>query len=118
MALREGALLVDIRPPAQRAAEGTIPGAITIERNILEWRLDPSCSARLPIATDFDQWVVVFCSAGYSSSLAAASLREMGFHRATDLIDGFWAWVEAGLPADGVGAQVSVDGVPAQEHTR
>jgi rhodanese-related sulfurtransferase len=92
-----GAVLVDIRPQAQRAAEGEIPGALIIERNVLEWRLDPASSARLPEA-GYDLRVIVFCSEGYTSSLAAAALQELGLHRATDLDGGFWAWQRAGLP--------------------
>ncbi|MDH6113996.1 rhodanese-related sulfurtransferase [Kitasatospora sp. MAP12-15] len=95
-----GALLVDIRPAAQRAAEGQIPGALVIERNVLEWRLDPTGSHRLPEATGYDLPVIVLCSAGYASSLAAASLRELGLHKATDLDGGFVAWAEAGLPTE------------------
>lgn len=95
-AVEAGALLVDIRPAAQRAAEGTIPGALVIERNVLEWRLDPSSAAALPQA-GYDRLVIVTCSEGYTSSLAAASLRELGVD-ATDLAGGFHAWVAAGLP--------------------
>jgi rhodanese-related sulfurtransferase len=97
-AWREGALLVDIRPAAQRAAEGTVPGALVIERNVLEWRLDPTCEARLPEATGWDRRVIVFCSEGYASSLAAATLQDIGLRNATDLDGGFAAWVAAGLP--------------------
>jgi rhodanese-related sulfurtransferase len=92
-----GAVLVDIRPHAQRAFEGEIPGALIVERNVLEWRFDPASAARLPIA-DYDLQVVVFCSEGYTSSLAAAALRELGVTRATDLDGGFRAWQAAGLP--------------------
>jgi len=92
-----GAVLVDIRPQAQRAAEGEIPGALIIERNVLEWRLDPASGARLPEAS-YDLRVIVFCSEGYTSSLAAAALQELGLHRATDLDGGFRAWQRAGLP--------------------
>ncbi|MEV0128110.1 rhodanese-like domain-containing protein [Dactylosporangium sp. NPDC050688] len=94
----DGAVLVDIRPAAQRAAEGGIPGALIVERNVLEWRFDPRSDARLPIADRFDLPVVVFCSEGYTSSLAAASLQDLGLHRATDLAGGFKAWKHAGLP--------------------
>ena len=96
-AAAEGALLVDIRPAAQRAVEGEIPGAVVIERNVLEWRLDPASSARLPQAS-YDLRVIVFCSEGYTSSLAAAALQELGVRGATDLDGGFWAWRRAGLP--------------------
>ena len=97
-AVDRGALLVDTRPAGQRDAEGGIPGALVIERNHLEWRLDPDSDARIPEATDHDVEIVVFCSEGYSSSLAAASLQDLGLRRATDLIGGFRAWREAGLP--------------------
>src|SRR5947207_5246863 len=97
-AQRDGAVLVDIRPAAQRAAEGEIPGALVVERNVLEWRFDPTSDARLPVADRYDVPVVVFCSEGYTSSLAAASLQDLGLHRATDLAGGFLAWRAAGLP--------------------
>ena len=92
------ALLVDIRPEAQRASEGGIPGAVIIERNVLEWRLDPTSSARLSLATDHDLLVIVFCSEGYSSSLAAVALQDLGLWRATDMVGGFHAWHASGLP--------------------
>ena len=97
-AARRGALLVDIRPQWQRDAEGSIPDALIIERNHLEWRLDPTSDARIRQAVDHDVEWVVFCSEGYTSSLAAASLQELGLHRATDLAGGFRAWQAAGLP--------------------
>ncbi|MDT3441569.1 MULTISPECIES: rhodanese-like domain-containing protein [unclassified Pseudofrankia] len=97
-AVAGGALLVDIRPAAQRAAEGEIPTALVIERNVLEWRLDPTSDARLPVATGDDLRVIVICSEGYTSSLAAAALQELGLHRATDVIGGYHAWAAAGLP--------------------
>ncbi len=97
-AMQDGALLVDIRPQAQRAAEGEVPGALIIERNVLEWRLDPASDARLPEAGSYDLRVIVMCSAGYTSSLAAASLQELGLSAATDLAGGFQAWARAGLP--------------------
>jgi len=93
-----GALLVDIRPQAQRAAEGEIPGALVIERNVLEWRFDPASSACLPQA-GYDLRIIVFCSEGYTSSLAAVALQDLGVSRATDLDGGFRAWQRAGLPA-------------------
>ncbi len=93
-----GAVLVDIRPAAQRAAHGEIPGALIVERNVLEWRFDPRSDARLPVAGAYDLPVVVFCQEGYTSSLAAASLQDLGLHRATDLAGGFAAWQAAGLP--------------------
>ena len=97
-AVQDGALLVDIRPQAQRAAEGEVPGALIIERNVLEWRLDPASDARLPEAGSYDLRVIVMCSAGYTSSLAAASLQDLGLSAATDLEGGFQAWARAGLP--------------------
>lgn len=97
-AAARGALLVDIRPAAQRAREGEIPDSLIIERNVLEWRLDPTGSHRIPEASGSEIEVIVVCSEGYASSLAAASLRELGLHRATDLDGGFVAWAAAGLP--------------------
>jgi rhodanese-related sulfurtransferase len=97
-AMRRGAVLVDIRPAAQRAEHGEIPGAITIERNVLEWRLDPRSEARLSFATGYDLEVIITCQEGYTSSLAAASLQDLGLSRATDLAGGFAAWAAAGLP--------------------
>ena len=96
--LAEGALLVDTRPVAQRAREGAVPGALIVERNVLEWRFDPLSDARLPEATGYDVEVIVLCSEGYSSSLAADSLRALGLARTSDVIGGFQAWAEAGLP--------------------
>lgn len=92
------ALLVDIRYAALRERDGVIPGALVIERNELEWRLDPQGSHKTPEATGHDLQVVVICNEGYASSLAAASLHQLGLHRATDLIGGFQAWKTAGLP--------------------
>ncbi|MEU4897742.1 rhodanese-like domain-containing protein [Streptomyces sp. NPDC044780] len=94
----QGALLVDIRYAALRERDGTIPGALIVERNELEWRLDPQCDHRLPEATHHDLRVVVVCNEGYASSFAAVSLRRLGLERATDLIGGFQAWRAAGLP--------------------
>lgn len=97
-AVAVGALLVDIRPGWQRAAEGEVPGALLVERNHLEWRFDPECEARLPQATGYDVQVIVLCSEGYTSSLAAATLQTLGLHNATDVIGGFRAWTTQGLP--------------------
>jgi rhodanese-related sulfurtransferase len=93
-----GAHLVDTRPQWQREQEGSLPGALVIERNHLEWRLDPTSDARIPEAVDHDVEWILFCSEGYSSSLAAASLQDLGLHRATDVDGGFRAWAAAGLP--------------------
>jgi rhodanese-related sulfurtransferase len=92
------AILVDIRPESQRAIEGSIADALVVERNVLEWRFDPSSSTRLPVATDHDLHVIVFCSEGYTSSLAAAALQDLGLCRATDMVGGFHAWRATGLP--------------------
>ena len=96
-AIARGAILVDIRPQAQRDREGALPGALAIERNVLEWRLDPTSSARIGLARDHDvEWIIV-CSEGYTSSLAAASLQQLGLYRATDLVGGYQAVRAAGL---------------------
>ena len=94
----EGAVLVDIRPAAQRTREGEIPGSVVVERNHLEWRVDPCSDARLPWVTGYDHRIIVFCQDGYTSSLAAAALLDLGLFRATDMIDGISGWVAAGLP--------------------
>lgn len=96
-ALQRGAVLVDIRPKAQRDREGDVPAALVIERNVLEWRCDPTSEARLPQAVSDDVEWVVLCSEGYTSSLAAAALLDLGLHRATDVIGGYHA-----LKAEGV----------------
>lgn len=108
--LDDGALLVDIRPAAQRAAEGEVPQAVVIERNVLEWRLDPASAHRIPEATGYDLQVVVLCSEGYTSSLAAAALADLGLHRATDVVGGYHAWARAGLPVRGRGELVGAHG--------
>lgn len=95
-AVEGGAVVVDIRPAAQRAEHGDLPGALVVERNVLEWRLDPTSDAALPIADD-DLHVVVLCQEGYTSSLAAAALQDVGVHRATDVVGGYAAWVAAGV---------------------
>jgi len=90
-ALERGAVLVDIRPQAQRDKEGNVPAALVIERNVLEWRCDPTSDAKLPQAVDDDVEWVVLCSEGYTSSLAAASLVDLGLHKATDVVGGYHA---------------------------
>ncbi|MFC9429091.1 rhodanese-like domain-containing protein [Streptomyces sp. NPDC056987] len=97
-AAADGALLVDIRYAALRERDGLVPGALVVERNELEWRLDPRGSHRAPEATSHELRVVVICNEGYASSLAAVSLRQLGLHRATDLVGGFQAWKAEGLP--------------------
>ena len=96
--VKTGAILVDIRPEGQRAIEGSIAGALIVERNVLEWRFDPASSARLPVATDHDIRVIVFCSEGYTSSLTAIALQDLGLRRATVIIGGFESWRTMGLP--------------------
>ncbi|WP_328526544.1 rhodanese-like domain-containing protein [Kribbella sp. NBC_00359] len=92
--------LVDIRPESLRRRGGEVPGAIVIERNHLEWRLDPGSDARIPEAVDWDvRWIIV-CQGGFSSSLAAHSLRQIGLVHTADMIGGFEAWLDAGLPVD------------------
>jgi rhodanese-related sulfurtransferase len=88
---------VDTRTDAQRRCQGEVPGALVIDRTVLEWRPDPASEWRIPEATGYDLQVVVLCRQGYSSSLAAASLRQVGLNRATDVIGGVDAWIAAGL---------------------
>jgi rhodanese-related sulfurtransferase len=98
------ALLVDIRSETQRARDGGIPGAICWPRNVLEWRVDPASSHADPrLSSDLDRVLVIVCDEGYQSSLAAATLQDLGFTRATDLVGGFQAWRAAGLPVEAVG---------------
>jgi rhodanese-related sulfurtransferase len=96
--VRAGALLVDTRTAAQRARQGDLPGALVIDRTVLEWRLDPTSPARVPEASDDRVRVVVICRQGYSSSFAAAALQRIGLARATDVVGGVEAWLAAGLP--------------------
>jgi rhodanese-related sulfurtransferase len=96
--LERGALLVDTRTESQRTAQGEIPGALVIDRTVLEWRLDPTSPHRIAQATDERVRVIVICAEGYSSSLAAASLQDLGLLNATDVVGGFEAWNAAGLP--------------------
>jgi rhodanese-related sulfurtransferase len=108
-AVQGGAVLVDIRPAAQRAREGEVPAALVIERNVLEWRCDPTSDARLPQAVDDDVEWVILCSEGYTSSLAAAALADLGLRRATDVIGGYHALSAAGV-LDQLGRQPSISG--------
>ena len=91
-ALAAGVLVVDTRSEAQRTRDGALPGAVAIERNVLEWRLDPTCPHRLVGMDDADRAVVIVCDEGYASSLAAATLRDLGLTNVTDLAGGFQAW--------------------------
>jgi len=97
-AQQQGALLIDTRTDVQRREQGELPGAIVIDRTVLEWRLDPTSPVRIPEITSPDVQIVVVCRQGYSSSIAAASLQQVGLPRATDLIGGVQAWLAAGLP--------------------
>jgi rhodanese-related sulfurtransferase len=99
-AQREGALIVDTRSHDERARYGVIPGSLHIPRSVLEWRLDPDADAayRNPHVRGLDQRIVLVCAHGYSTSLAAATLQDLGFTRATDMVGGFAAWKERGLP--------------------
>jgi rhodanese-related sulfurtransferase len=96
----EGALLVDIRSESQREHDGVIPGAMYHPRNVLEWRMDPASESKDPAVGGLDRRVIVMCNEGYQSSLAAANLREIGFARVADLVGGFQAWRDAGLPVE------------------
>jgi rhodanese-related sulfurtransferase len=102
-ALGSEVLLVDIRSESQRAADGTIPGARFVPRNVLEWRLDPAGAHRDPELAAGGARIVLICDEGYQSSLAAATLQRLGHHDAADVIGGFQAWRAAGLPVDAPG---------------
>jgi MFS family permease len=97
-ALKEGALIVDLRSNDDRRQHGVVPGSVHIPRSVLEWRVDPDCEFRNPAACDLEREVILMCGDGFSSSFAALSLRELGFRRATDLVGGFSAWKAEGLP--------------------
>ena len=97
-AMAAGALLVDIRGDGQRDADGVVPGSLFIARNVLEWRLDPTSGHQHPSVGGLGRQVILMCNEGYQSSLAAATLQTLGFARATDVIGGFQAWRDAGLP--------------------
>lgn len=90
--MAEGALVVDVRSTEQRHRDGELPGAVVIDRNVLEWRLDPTSPNHVPEATEAGLRIIVVCNEGYSSSLAAATLRQLGLERASDLVGGFQAW--------------------------
>jgi rhodanese-related sulfurtransferase len=100
-----GGIVVDIRPAHQRSTEGPLPGALVVERNVLEWRLDPGSPHRLPAVRDHHQQVIVVCSEGYASSLAAASLADLGFKRPGDLEGGFKAWADWARSNNGAALQ-------------
>ena len=96
-----GALLVDTRPVEQRERDGEVPGAVVVDRNVLEWRLDPASPWRIPEVTGYDLEVIVLCNHGYSSSLVADTLRSLGLRRTVDVVGGFQAWAALGLPVVG-----------------
>jgi rhodanese-related sulfurtransferase len=112
-AQRRGALLVDTRSHDERRREGIIPGSLHVPRSVLEWRLDPDADPayRNPYVRGLDEWLVLVCAHGYSTSLAAATLQELGFTRATDLVGGFTAWKEKGLPIRSA-PEIPEDAVP------
>lgn len=91
---KAGAVIIDIRPIEQRTRDGLLPDAIVIDRNVLEWRLDPACEHHIADVADYDTRIVIVCNEGYQSSLAAAFLRDVGLQRATDLVGGFQAWLK------------------------
>lgn len=91
--MARGALVVDTRSVEQRTRDGVLPGAVIIDRNVLEWRLDPASEWKIPEAVDHDVRVIIVCNEGYSSSLAAMTLRTLGLHRATDLVGGYQSWL-------------------------
>ncbi len=93
-----GGLIVDIRSEAQRADQGLVPGAWFVPRNVLEWRADPACAHHDPHLVTVAGPLMLMCAQGFQSSLAAATLQDMGIRTATDVIGGFEAWVAAGLP--------------------
>ena len=95
-----GALIIDIRPVEQRSRDGELPGAVVIDRNVLEWRLDPACDYHIAGVTGHDVRIVIVCNEGYGSSLAAATLRDLGLTRATDLIGGYQAWMALPEPPE------------------
>ena len=109
-ARQRGATIIDIRSDSQIAEDGSVPGALVISRNVLEWRLDPASRYRHPQAPDLGDHVILMCDAGYQSSLAAVTLQQLGFGRATDLVGGFQAWRAAGLPTAPVGGGGSAAG--------
>src|SRR3954447_22511156 len=104
-ALRTGALLIDIRSDGQRARDGVVPGALFVPRNVLEWRCDPASPHRDRRIDGHARWLILMCDEGYQSSLAAATLHELGLTRTADLIGGFQAWRAAGLPVERVGSE-------------
>ncbi|MBA3433377.1 MAG: rhodanese-like domain-containing protein [Actinobacteria bacterium] len=97
-AVERGALLIDIRSDSDRKRDGIVPGSLHIPRTVLEWRVDPDGDLRNPHVEGVDQQILLFCDQGYSSVFAAAMLVDLGFTRAGDVVGGFMAWRDAGLP--------------------
>jgi rhodanese-related sulfurtransferase len=110
-----GALVVDTRPVDQRDRDGALPGAIVIDRNVLEWRLDPTCPYRLPVVGDPTRRIVIVCNEGYSSSLAAHTLQRLGLSRATDLVGGFQAWAAFQREASAAGVLQEHNGAAGRD---
>jgi rhodanese-related sulfurtransferase len=111
-AAADDALIVDIRSELARGRDGVITGALHVPRTVLEWRLDPDSPWRNPLACDLERRVIVMCDHGYSSSLAAATLVELGFSSVGDIVGGFLAWRDAGLPVAGAPAPSENDLLP------
>jgi rhodanese-related sulfurtransferase len=111
-ALGEGATLVDIRSDTARERDGVVPGSLHIPRTVLEWRLDPDGELRSPYVGGFDQRIVVICDHGHSSILAAATLVDLGYSRTGDVVGGFEAWGEAGLPVRRAPARSALGELP------
>jgi rhodanese-related sulfurtransferase len=114
-AVRAGALLIDIRSEVQRERDGVIPRSQFISRNVLEWRCDPASPWRDQAVTDAGARIILICNEGYQSSLAAATLQQLGLSDATDVIGGFQAWKAAGLP---VTAKTGGGGAMGHERAR
>jgi rhodanese-related sulfurtransferase len=109
-AMQAGALLIDTRTDPQRGRDGDIPGAMVIDRTVLEWRVDPASGSRHPAIASLEVPLILLCAQGYSSSLAVASLLDLGARDVSDVIGGFQAWRAAGLPVGPVGARRSDKG--------
>lgn len=99
-ARREGAILIDTRCADQRRERGIIPGSVHVPLSVLFWRLDPASGSDDPRLSDPTRRIVLLCADGYSSSLAAATLQDLGFAGATDVVGGFAAWAATGLPLE------------------
>jgi rhodanese-related sulfurtransferase len=105
--MQGGALLIDIRSDTNRERDGIVPGSLHIPRTVLEWRLEPNGEWRNPYVRDSVEELILMCDHGFASSLAAATLVDLGFTHAGDVSGGFEAWARAGLPT-----------MPARAHVR